>query len=300
MSTLSPSPTPTTKARASHERARGDRLPGHRHRGERASRGSYSSRQRTARASKDAVVVERTPDGEVKLHQFKHPGGPKAPPRVQRGGALIGLLCIAPCCSAWPSEEPLAAAWGPSSNNKGVNDNFLQDLGARLLLASAVIVLGAFEAPDQLNSWGDFKPYGGEVLRTSSERAEKAASTRSWLAEGAAGLRQGKRVDGCASVKSRDMHEIIGPILQILAVGFREGARFEGRTAEQIEQLEQAGHDWGPGLRVPPPQHDSRGARTHGLRGPGSRRQRDDVVLEENSAKPAPRPPEEAAGLAFR
>ena len=36
------------------------------------------------------------------------------------------------------------------------------------------------------------------------------------------------------------MPETIGPV-QILAVGFREGARFEGRIAEQIEQLEQAG-----------------------------------------------------------
>ena len=36
------------------------------------------------------------------------------------------------------------------------------------------------------------------------------------------------------------MTETIGPV-QILAVGFREGARFEGRIAEQIELLEQAG-----------------------------------------------------------
>ena len=35
------------------------------------------------------------------------------------------------------------------------------------------------------------------------------------------------------------MPEITGPV-QILAVGFREGARFEGRIAEQIDQLEQS------------------------------------------------------------
>jgi hypothetical protein len=35
------------------------------------------------------------------------------------------------------------------------------------------------------------------------------------------------------------MSEITGPV-QILAVGFREGARFEGRIAEQIDQLEQS------------------------------------------------------------
>lgn len=35
------------------------------------------------------------------------------------------------------------------------------------------------------------------------------------------------------------MPEITGPV-QILAVGFREGARFEGRIAEQIDQLERA------------------------------------------------------------
>ena len=35
------------------------------------------------------------------------------------------------------------------------------------------------------------------------------------------------------------MPEITGPV-QILAVGFREGARFEGRIAEQIDLLEQS------------------------------------------------------------
>ena len=35
------------------------------------------------------------------------------------------------------------------------------------------------------------------------------------------------------------MPEITGPV-QILAVGFSEGARFEGRIAEQIDQLEQS------------------------------------------------------------
>ena len=35
------------------------------------------------------------------------------------------------------------------------------------------------------------------------------------------------------------MPETIGPV-QILAVGFREGARFEGRIAEQIDLLEQS------------------------------------------------------------
>jgi hypothetical protein len=35
------------------------------------------------------------------------------------------------------------------------------------------------------------------------------------------------------------MPEVTGPV-QILAVGFREGARFEGRIAEQIEQLEES------------------------------------------------------------
>ena len=35
------------------------------------------------------------------------------------------------------------------------------------------------------------------------------------------------------------MSDITGPV-QILAVGFREGARFEGRIAEQIERLEES------------------------------------------------------------
>jgi hypothetical protein len=42
---------------------------------------------------------------------------------------------------------------------------------------------------------------------------------------------------GAATLDS--MSEITGPV-QILAVGFREGASFEGRIAEQIDQLEQS------------------------------------------------------------
>jgi hypothetical protein len=42
-----------------------------------------------------------------------------------------------------------------------------------------------------------------------------------------------------AAATLHHMSDITGPV-QILAVGFREGARFEGRIAEQIDQLEQS------------------------------------------------------------
>ena len=43
----------------------------------------------------DAVVVERTADGEIQLHQFKHSAA-KGAAKGAAGGALIGLLFLAP------------------------------------------------------------------------------------------------------------------------------------------------------------------------------------------------------------
>jgi uncharacterized membrane protein len=129
----------------------------------------------------DAVVVERTSDGEVKLHQFrsmaKHGAAVGA-----LGGAAIGLLFLAPL---------LGAAIGAASGGiggllaeEGVDDDFMKELGANLRPgAAALIVLGSTEARDRLIE--RVKPYGGVVMQTSL-RWDDEQQLREALRSGAA------------------------------------------------------------------------------------------------------------------
>jgi len=111
----------------------------------------------------DAVVVARTPDGKVKLHQLrsmaKHGAAVGA-----AGGAAIGLLFLAPLLGA--AIGAVAGGVGGKLSEEGVDDLFMKDLGARLRPgAAALIVLGSTEAREELIE--RVKPYGGEVVQTS-------------------------------------------------------------------------------------------------------------------------------------
>jgi len=111
----------------------------------------------------DAVVVERTPDGKVKLHQFrsmaKHGAAVGA-----AGGAAIGLLFLAPLLGA--AIGAASGSLGGKLSEEGIDDLFMKDLGARIRPgAAALIVLGSTEARDELIE--RVKPYGGEVVQTS-------------------------------------------------------------------------------------------------------------------------------------
>ena len=129
----------------------------------------------------DAVVVERTADGEIQLHQFKHSAA-KGVAKGAAGGALIGLLFLAPLLGM--AVGAAGVALGTKLTDEGVNDNFLEDLGARLVPgAAALIVLGTTEARDELVA--RLKPYGGEVLHTSLSTREEQR-VREALAEGGA------------------------------------------------------------------------------------------------------------------
>jgi uncharacterized membrane protein len=111
----------------------------------------------------DAVFVERTLDGKVKLHQLrsmaKHGAAVGA-----AGGAAIGLLFLAPLLGA--AIGAATGGLGGKLSEEGIDDLFMKDLGARLRPgAAALIVLGSTEARDELIE--RVKPYGGEVLQTS-------------------------------------------------------------------------------------------------------------------------------------
>ena len=112
---------------------------------------------------KDAVVVERTRDGKVKLHQLrsmaKHGAAVGA-----AGGAAIGLLFLAPLLGA--AIGAASGGVGGKLSDEGIDDWLMKDLGERLRPgAAALIVLGSTEARDELIE--RVKQYGGEVVQTS-------------------------------------------------------------------------------------------------------------------------------------
>ena len=116
----------------------------------------------------DAVVVERTADGEVRLHQLRSSALGTAK-KGAAGGALIGLLFLAPLLGA--AIGAAGGAIGGKLADEGIDDTFMEDLGARLRPgAAALIALGGTEQRELLIE--RVKGYGGEVLQSSLSRAD--------------------------------------------------------------------------------------------------------------------------------
>jgi uncharacterized membrane protein len=110
----------------------------------------------------DAVVVERDQDGEIKLHQLRS----MARAGAGKGaliGAGVGMLFLAPFLGA--AFGAATGGLGGKLSDTGLDDTFVEDLGARLKPgAAAVVVLGTTEARDELIA--RVKPYGGEIFQT--------------------------------------------------------------------------------------------------------------------------------------
>jgi uncharacterized membrane protein len=126
----------------------------------------------------DMVVVTRSPDGKVKLHQSTSVAGTGAAGGAVWGG-LIGLLFLAPLVGMAVG----AAAGGATGalTDVGIDDKFMKELGTQLGEGgAAVIVLVRKSTPDKVIP--RIKEYGGYVLQTSlSSEAEE--SLRSALGE---------------------------------------------------------------------------------------------------------------------
>ena len=111
----------------------------------------------------DAVVVDREPDGKIKLHQAHRTAATGAVGGALWGG-LIGLLFLAPLVGMAVG----AAAGGASGalTDVGVNNDFMRDLGQKLKPGgAALIVLVSKVTPDKVLP--EIQQYGGEVLQTS-------------------------------------------------------------------------------------------------------------------------------------
>ena len=122
----------------------------------------------------DAVVVERQPDGKIKLHQAMSPSGAGAAGGALWGG-LIGLLFLAPLFGM--AIGAASGALAGKFTDVGVNDDFMKKLGASIPEGgAALIVLGRSDAPDKvLERVGK---HGGEVIQTSlgAEEEERLRS----------------------------------------------------------------------------------------------------------------------------
>ena len=111
----------------------------------------------------DAVVVERQPDGKIKLHQAMSPSGAGAAGGALWGG-LIGLLFLVPLFGM--AIGAASGALAGKFTDVGINDDFMKKLGASIPEGgAALIVLGRSDAPDKvLERVGK---HGGEVIQTS-------------------------------------------------------------------------------------------------------------------------------------
>jgi uncharacterized membrane protein len=145
-------------------------------------------RQELGQASKeflveldDAVVVERDPEGKVKLRQASSMAGAGAAGGAAMGG-LIGLLFLAPLVGM-----AIGAASGAVAgkfSDAGINDDFMKELGAKLAPGgAALIALGRSGAPERVIE--RLAPFGGEVIQTSLSE-EDEARLRSALGESVA------------------------------------------------------------------------------------------------------------------
>jgi len=118
----------------------------------------------------DIVVVERKPDGKVKLHQAVSTAGAGAAGGALWGG-LIGLIFLAPLLGMAVG----AAAGGAAGafTDVGVDDKFMKELGTNLKDGgAAIVVLVRQSTPDKVLP--RISQYGGQVIQSSLDDETEA------------------------------------------------------------------------------------------------------------------------------
>ena len=111
----------------------------------------------------DAVVVERTADGGVKLHQVSHTVGGGALSGTFWGG-LIGLLFFAPIVGMAIGAASGAAAG--AITDVGIDDTLMRDLATNLPPGSAALFL-LVERATADKVVPEIAAYGGRLVRSS-------------------------------------------------------------------------------------------------------------------------------------
>ncbi|MEY9872206.1 putative membrane protein [Streptacidiphilus sp. MAP12-33] len=135
----------------------------------------------------DAVVVERRPDGKVKLHQAMSTVGAGAAGGALWGG-LIGLLFFMPFLGMAVGGATGAAVG--SANDFGVDDDFMRKVGAGLTPGAAAVFALVSDAVTE-KVLPELAPFGGQIIQTSLSEAdeehlrEAVATLRAGAAHGA-------------------------------------------------------------------------------------------------------------------
>jgi uncharacterized membrane protein len=130
----------------------------------------------------DMVVVERRPDGKVKLHQAGNMTAAGAAGGALWGG-LIGLIFLAPLLGMAIGAASGAAAG--ALTDAGVDDNFMKTLGERLDDGgAALVVLVRQSTPDKVLP--RISQYGGEVIQSSLDKETEAQLDQALSGQGAA------------------------------------------------------------------------------------------------------------------
>ncbi|GAA3140167.1 DUF1269 domain-containing protein [Nonomuraea roseoviolacea] len=118
----------------------------------------------------DVAVVERRPDGKIKLHQSANMTGMGAASGALWGG-LIGLLFFMPLFGM--ALGAAAGAAGGAMTDVGVNDDFMRQVAAKMEPGSAALfVLVVQSTPDKVIP--EIQPYGGHILQTSLSQDQEA------------------------------------------------------------------------------------------------------------------------------
>lgn len=111
----------------------------------------------------DAAVVEKRPDGKIKLHQVTSTAGRGAMWGTVWGG-LIGMLFFAPLLGM--AVGAAAGAAGGAMTDMGVDDKFMKELGQKLQPGGgALFLLIVKSTPDKVIP--EVAQYGGEIIKTS-------------------------------------------------------------------------------------------------------------------------------------
>jgi uncharacterized membrane protein len=129
----------------------------------------------------DMVVVERRPDGKVKLHQASTTAAGAAGGALW--GGLIGLIFLVPLLGMAVGAASGAAAG--ALTDAGVDDKFMKTLGERLQEGgAALVVLVRQSTPDKVLP--RISQYGGEVIQSSLDNEAEAQLDAALAGRGAA------------------------------------------------------------------------------------------------------------------
>jgi uncharacterized membrane protein len=129
----------------------------------------------------DVVIVEHRDDGKIKLHQPSMAGMGAAGGALW--GGLIGLIFFVPLFGAAIGAASGAAAG--ALTDRGIDDNFMKELGDKLPQgAAAVFVLVREATADKVVP--EVAKYGGHVIQSSLSNEQETALQEALDRRGAA------------------------------------------------------------------------------------------------------------------